>query len=307
MISRFRQIYHYVISMIHRLTVLLSPRIEINRYFRKVFGHKANLTSPKSLIEKIYWMQLHCDTKQWSLFADKYRMREYVISMGLGDNLPILYGMWTDPNKIDIDKLPKKFVIKANNGCATVLVIKDKSQVDWVQKKREMKKWLSVPFGYSGYEPHYLRIEPCIIAEELLEQSDELNALSPSSMVDYKFWCFNGHVECCFVAYNRKKGNLTIDLYDTNWNRLLKHLKNYKSDRYDSSVIIPKPECLDKMVEIASALSIGQPQMRVDFYIVENKPVIGELTMSSGYGYFTENYYNYLGTLVDVNLLPKIK
>ena len=61
------------------------------------------------------------------------------------------------------------------------------------------------------------------------------------------------------------------------------------------------------MVEIASALSIGQPQMRVDFYIVENKPVIGELTMSSGYGYFTENYYNYLGTLVDVNLLPKIK
>lgn len=305
--SRFRHIYHCVMSLIHQLTVLISPEIEINRYFRKVFGHKANLISPRSLIEKIYWMQLHCDTKQWSLFADKYRMREYVISKGFGDNLPILYGMWTDPNEIDINKLPKKFVMKANNGCATVSVIKDKSQVEWVKKKREMKKWLSIPFGYSGYEPHYLRIKPCIIAEELLEQNDELKALSPSSMVDYKFWCFNGHVECCFVAYNRRRGNLTIDLYDTNWNRLLKYIKNYKSDRCNPSVIIPRPECLDKMVEIASALSIGQPQMRVDFYIVANRPVVGELTMSSGYGYFTEEYYNYLGTLVDVNLLPKIK
>ena len=88
--SRFRHIYHCVMSLIHQLTVLISPEIEINRYFRKVFGHKANLISPRSLIEKIYWMQLHCDTKQWSLFADKYRMREYVISKGFGDNLPIL-------------------------------------------------------------------------------------------------------------------------------------------------------------------------------------------------------------------------
>lgn len=303
----YKSIYSYVTFLIHRLTVLINPEIEINRYFKVVFGHKANLVSPKSLIEKIYWLQLHCDTKQWTLLADKYRMREYVISKGFEDNLPKLYGMWKNPNDIDINKLPQKFVIKANNGCATVLIVKNKSHVNWPQKKREMKKWLSIPFGYSGYEPHYLSIEPCVIAEELLEQDEELNMLSPDSMIDYKFWCFNGRVECCLVAYNRKKGNLTIDLYDTNWNRLLKHLKNYKSDRYNPSVIIPRPECLDRMIEIASTLSKGQPQMRVDFYIVKNKPVVGELTMSSGYGYFTEEYYNYLGTLVDISLLPKIK
>lgn len=59
------------------------------------------------------------------------------------------------------------------------------------------------------------------------------------------------------------------------------------------------------MLEIASTLSKGQPEMRVEMYLVDDKPVIGELTMSSEYGYFTENYYNYLGKFVNVSLLPQ--
>ena len=176
--SRFRHIYHYVMTFVHRLTVLISPEVEINRYFRKVFGHKANLISPQSLIEKIYWMQLHCDTKQWSLFADKYRMREYVISKGFGDNLPILYGMWTDPNEIDINKLQKKFVMKANNGCATVLVIKDKSQVDWVQTKKEMKKWL-----YDFVIKYKLNDEDAL--SNISSGSNRFGSLSRKSSVDF--------------------------------------------------------------------------------------------------------------------------
>lgn len=59
------------------------------------------------------------------------------------------------------------------------------------------------------------------------------------------------------------------------------------------------------MLEIASTLSKGQPEMRVEMYLVDDKPVIGELTMSSEYGCFTENYYNYLGKFVNVSLLPQ--
>lgn len=303
--SLFKNIYSYSVYLIHRLTVLLNPEFEINRYFKEIFGRKANLKVPRSLIEKIYWMQLHCDTSQWTLFADKYRMRDFVTSKGYGTYLPKLYGMWENPYEIEINELPSQFVVKANNGCATVLIVRDKSIYDWDKKKKEIAKWLKIPFGYSGYEPHYLHIKPCIIVEELLEQSEELNNISPDSMIDYKFWCFNGHVESCLVTYNRKQGKITIDLYDTKWNRLTKYLKNYKLDRYDLDVEIPKPKCLEKMIELASDLSKGQPQMRVDFYIVKEQPVIGELTMSSGYGYFTDEYYNYLGDFVDISILSK--
>ena len=83
------------------------------------------------------------------------------------------------------------------------------------------------------------------------------------------------------------------------------HIKNFGDERIKEDIRIPKPECLEKMLEIAKELSKGQPQMRVDMYIVNNQPVIGELTMSSGYGYFTEEYYNYLGKFVDISMLPK--
>lgn len=297
----------YLKYLVHKITVTLSPKIEINRYFKKVFGHKANLKNPQSLIEKIYWMQLHCDTSQWTLFADKYRVREYIKSKGYESYLPKLYGVWKDSNDVDFTMLPNSFVLKANNGCATVIIVKDKTQCQWDKIRHEMKKWFRYPFGYSGFEPHYLSIDPCIIAEELLEQNIELSKLSPNSMVDYKFWCFNGHVECCLMTYGRSKGGLIIDLYDIEWNRIHYNLKNFGVEKVNTLLEVPKPKCLDKMLEIASVLSKGQPEMRVDMYLVNDKPVIGELTMSSGYGYFTEEYYNYLGRFVDLSLLPKKK
>ena len=94
---------NYLKYLVHRLTVGISPKLEINRCFKKTFGHKANLENPQSLIEKIYWMQLHCDTRQWTLFADKYRVREYIESKGYAAFLPKLYGVWKSPNEIYID------------------------------------------------------------------------------------------------------------------------------------------------------------------------------------------------------------
>ncbi len=302
-----RQKVDYLKYLIHKITVCVNPKLEINRYFKKIFGHKADLKNPKSLIEKIYWMQLHSDTSQWTLFADKYRVREYIKAKGYEHNLPKLYGVWKDPSDIDITLLPSSFVLKANNGCASVILIRDKTSCQWEKLKSEMKNWFRYPFGYSGYEPHYLRIEPCIIVEEMLEQDKEWTELSPNSMVDFKFWCFNGHVESCLITYGRCKGSLSIDLYDREWNRIHHNLKNFGVEKVNDDIIVPRPKCLTKMVEMASVLSKGQPEMRVDMYIVNGKPIVGELTMSSGYGYFTEDYYNYLGNLVDVSLLPKKK
>ena len=169
-----------------------------------------------------------------------------------------------------------------------------------------MKHWLDIPYGYRGFQPHYLSIKPCVLAEELLVQDKSLDALS-SSMVDFKVWCFNGKVESIFVAYNRSKTLLNIDLYDVNWNRLRDCVRSQGMDKVNDNIVFPKPECLELMLSIASKLSLGHPQMRVDFYIVNNKPIIGELTMASGYGYFTEEYYNHLGDLTDTQLMKQIR
>ena len=109
--------------LMHRATVYINPRIEMARCYHKVFGEWPNFREPKSLMEKIYWLQLNTDTSLWSLCADKYRVREFLKERGCGAYLNIIYEMWDDPNEITWDSLPNQFVLKTNNGCGQNIII----------------------------------------------------------------------------------------------------------------------------------------------------------------------------------------
>lgn len=304
--KRFFISVHYLLHK--KVIVSVNSKWEINRCYSKVFnGKKPDLKNPKNLIEKIYWMELNTDTTLWTKCADKYRMREYIEECGYSEYLPKLYAKWDNADDIDITNLPNEFVLKANDGCGTVYIVKDKDKENIANVRKMAKQWMRMPhFGYMNAQLHYLPIESCIIAEELLHQSEDLNKISPESIVDFKFWCFSGEVESILVTYNRRKNGLSIDLYDSEWNDLKHNIPleiHYECNRKGK---FPKPSCLDKMLEISRALSKPFPEVRVDFYVIDNKPIIGELTFSTGYGYFTEEYYQYLGEKTDLTKM-KIK
>lgn len=283
-----------------------DPRLAAEGLYKKIYGSKAvlNIDNPKSLIEKITWLELNSDTSLWTLCADKYRMREYVAQCGLAGYLPNLYGHWENPEDIDFSTLPNEFVLKANNGCGTVKIVRDKTSINERDVKNELKRWLKRKFGYMGAQTHYLSIEPCILAEELLHQEEEQKLFSPGSMADYKVWCINGEPESIFVAYNRRNAfNIDIALYDISWNPIPQYLRNTKQDTYNPNVEVPRPKCLSEMLDMARKLAKPFPEVRVDFYVVYEKPVIGELTFSTGYGYFTDEYYEYLGNKLNINAL----
>lgn len=297
--------YKYLSARVHRLSVKNNPRKEICRVYYMIYKKYPNLNEPKNLIEKIYWLQLNTDTTMWTKCADKYAMREYVKECGYEAYLPKNYGHWFDVDAIDFNLLPDEFVLKTNNGCGTVQIVRDKNKINAVLTKRVLKQWLKIPFGWSGAQLHYTRIAPCIIAEELLHQDDIYNKISPGSMIDFKVWCINGEPQSIFVAYNRHDAmKINIALFDTQWNSLSHFLQNTKNDVFLKDVMIPKPVCLQEILKISRKLSSPFPEVRVDFYIVEGKPVIGELTFTTGYGYFTDEYYELLGKKI---LLPNKK
>ncbi len=278
-----------------------DPRLAAIALYDRIYGNhdKFNIDKPKSLIEKITWLELNTDTSLWTLCADKYRMREYVAKCGLEKHLPKLYGHWDNPNDIDFNQLPDEFVMKANNGCGTVKIIKDKSTINEKRLKKELKRWLKYKFGYMGAQTHYLSIKPCILAEELLHQDDNQKSFSPKSMVDYKVWCINGIPESILVVYGRNDSGYSLDLYDIEWKRINDNLKQNGHFVFHEKEV-PKPKCLKKMIEMAKTLSEPFVEVRVDFYIVDENPIVGELTFSTGYGYFTDKYYEYLGRKVDL-------
>lgn len=301
-------LYQRLAAFVHKTIVAVDPQIEMKRIYKKVFHRDPDLNNPKDLVEKTYWLQLHSDTSLWTKCADKYGLRGYVEELGLGQYLPTLYGKWDTADDIDLSGINKPCILKTNNGCAQCVIVKDPQAEDIAALRKRFKQWLKVPYGYAGGQLHYTKIKPCIIAEELLEASESEKKISPNSLIDYKVWCFSGKPECIWVAYNRHNG-ICVDmaLYDTQWNSLGESLRNTATDIYRPNNEIPKPACLEEMLEVASKLSEPFPQVRADFYIINNRPVIGELTFTAGYGFYTDEFYEYLGSKVDLSKVKVIR
>lgn len=300
-VNALRQIWGSLLYFKYKHLYEKDPRLAADALYRKIYNRGMDIDNPKNLIEKITWLQFNSDTSLWTLCADKYRMRSYVESKGFGHCLPSLLGHWDNPRDIDFEALPDKFVLKANNGCGTVMIIEDKSKIRIDKVEKTIGKWLKRPFGYWGAQKHYLAIKPCVIAEELLRQDSFEKEFSPNSMADYKVWCFNGKPECILVVYNRTPGHYYLDLYDLDWHKMSEKLRMNGHFGYREN-IIPRPVCLDEMLEIAASLSAPFKEVRVDFYVVNNSPIIGELTFTTGYGYFTDDYYEYLGGKIQLNI-----
>ncbi len=247
--------------------------------FNKHFGRDIDFEAPSTYNEIINVLKTTTDTTLWSRLADKHLVKEYIAERGLGDTLIKSYGAWESAGDIDFDALPESFILKPNNGAGTVIVVDDKSKLNKLTTRLKLGMWLRKEYGYRNAEIHYARIKPMIIAEELLRLSDADKEIS-QSIIDYKWFCFNGSVSYVEVIANRWERPLHYYIYDTQWN----YYPQYINRTYQLKPI-PKPKCLDEMIEICQRLSQGIPLVRIDLYQVGGKVYFGEMTFTSGAGY----------------------
>lgn len=258
---------------------------------RKDLGRKIDRKNPRSLYDKIYWLCFNTDTSLWSKLADKYVVRAYVAEKCGQDILTNLYGVYNSIEEIDYSKLPNKFVIKTNNGCASNFLIKDKTSTDLKAINKELDFWLKFPYGELTGQKHYTKIPPKIIAEELLYQNDSPNA----TLVDYKFFCFHGIPYYCEVISDRIFGTHVHNkmMYDMKWKALPECFKEGCP-----TALVDKPKTLDEMISVAQILSQNFKFVRVDLYEVNGKIKFGELTFTPTTHSFTEEFQLKLGEII---------
>jgi hypothetical protein len=222
-------------------------------------------------------------------------MKQYVADCGLDEiNVPLI-GVWDRVEDIDWDKLPNQFVLKTNHGCGTNIICKDKSQLDIEDAKQKLTDWLKIDFGKLYNEQHYKYIKPCVFAEQYLPALDLFQT-------DYKIQVINGEPYCVLICADRdKNGHAQLFSYDLQWNRvaLLNGEENTLDRQFD------KPKNLSKMLDYARILSKPFPYVRVDFYEVDSKLYIGELTFTP-YGnimtYYKDDVLEDMGNKL---ILPK--
>lgn len=261
-------------------------------YYLK-FHKKLNLDNPQTYNEKMQWLKLNDRREEYTKMVDKYEAKEYVASI-IGDEyiIPTL-GVYDSFDEINFDELPNQFVLKCTHDSGGISICTDKKTFDYKKAKKLLSRNLRRnPFWYNREFP-YKNIKPRIIAEKYMV--DE----SGWQLKDYKVFCFNGEPQFVEVDYDRYVGH-KLNVYDLNWN----FLDFYMTSPNDSSVMIPKPKCLEKMIQLARVLSRGLINVRVDFYSIGDKLYFGELTLTPGSGcieFYPEEYDSLLGSKL---LLP---
>ncbi|MEY8412511.1 ATP-grasp fold amidoligase family protein [Lachnospiraceae bacterium 62-26] len=266
----------------------------IGKLYVKRTGLRLDWNKLEAYTEKMQWIKLYDATDMKAMLTDKYSVRNWVKNKIGEEYLVPLIGVWNDFEEINFNNLPCQFVLKVTNGSGTNIIVRDKRTMDKDIAKEEIQYWMNVDKSYlKGFEMHYTKIRPKIIAEAYIDYDAE-------DLPDYKFLCFNGKVLFCWVdvgRYHEHKRNI----YDLKWN-----LQSWNQHTYGNAEhSINKPVGFDKMVELAEILCEGFIHVRVDFYNVNGKIYFGEMTFTNGSGFelITPLKYNkMLGDLIELPL-----
>jgi hypothetical protein len=242
--------------------------------FETMLGYKLNLDKPKTFNEKIQWLKFYYRDPLMTKCADKAEVRNYIKdTIGEQYLIPCL-GVYNNPEEIDFNKLPNRFVLKVNWGCKQNIIVKDKLRLDIKDAKQKLKKWMNPKSNnyYRYFEWQYKDIKPKIICEKYI--------VGDKYLKDYKFHCCNGVFKRLLVIGAIDEKNRFCNFYDKNLNLL--NLKNGGAIKEDEKVNLKD---FPKMVELAEKLAEPFPLCRVDFYEDINKDIyLGELTLTPGNG-----------------------
>lgn len=270
----------------------------IEKMFKATMDYPLNLENPKSFNEKLQWLKLYDRNPLYTKLVDKYKVREY-ISEKIGDDYLIpLLGVWDDPEEIDFDSLPNKFVLKCNhNSGLGMCICTDKSKIDIKKVKNELKSGLAQNYYLNGREWPYKNVSRKVICEKYM--TDETG----KNLRDYKFYCFDGKPKIVGIYQDRNSDKETTgDFFDMNfeWVDLRFGMPNALNKPQ-------KPQKFQEMIKIAEILSEGMPEVRVDLYISNNKIYFGELTFFDGGGFDKIEPLEWDYKLGSWIKLPKIK
>ncbi|MFA9477496.1 ATP-grasp fold amidoligase family protein [Phycisphaerales bacterium AB-hyl4] len=250
---------------------IIPDRLAVPRQYHHRFGVWPNLHAPKTFNEKLQWLKLNYRRPDLHTMVDKYAVRAFVESRVGAHYLNDLLGIWDRAESIDLDVLPRRFVLKGTHGSGMNIICPDRQAIDWPDAVRKLNGWLKQDFYISTREWPYKKVPPRIIGEAFLDSGED-------DLTDYKVYCFDGKPQIIQADMTRYSNHTRL-LFDLDWQLLPFELQYPKPDH-----VLGKPDCLDEMFDVARVLSNGLPFCRVDLYSVQGRIVFGEMTMYPGNG-----------------------
>lgn len=291
--------------MMNRLRkVIEDPRAALAWIFRKTkmiwkdegylrilyllfYGKKLDLKNPSNYSMKMQWLKLYYRKTIFTQMVDKYAVKKIVSDQIGSEHVIPCYGIWNSFDEIDFDNLPDKFCLKCTHDSGSYVICKDKTTFDKTAAKEKLERNLKKNFFFEFREWPYKNVKARILAEKYEPSLGNINS------VEYKLTCCNGEVKAITVCGGIPHSDFSLrsnDTFTKDWQRQ-DWYAYYKPKGGD----IKKPVQMEEIIALSEKLSKGIPYVRVDWYIINDKPYFGEFTFYTWAGFlrFTPEIWDY--------------
>lgn len=215
--------------------------------------------------DKVTYRRLRVHDPRLTVFADKMRMREYVVDRLGPHSVPRL--IRSGDNAEAFSDLLGPFALKATHGSGWVIIV-DGARVLTEEEKVRAQSWLSVNFGDVKREWAYHAARPLLSAEELV---------GPPPLREFRLFVFDGQVALVQVDTGRFARRERA-LFSPEWSYLGELI-------YPAPTPLPmRPTTMDTMLQWAAILAEDIDFVRVDMYDLGDRVLVGELTPYPGAG-----------------------
>ena len=241
--------------------------------FLRLNGIIIDLNNPKTIQDKLSWLNIYDINPLKTKCADKIKLHEYCKDI-LGEDICIpIIKIYDRVDDIIWDELPEKFVIKCNHGSGMNIICRNKNNFDKLNAIDKLSKWMKDDFAFrNGFEAHYHDIQHKIFVEEYKNDGNK-------DLIDYKFLCFNGTPIYCQVIGGRNEKSRHLNYYDMDFDFVDISRDDFQNN---PKIIDKKPINFEKMKEFSKILSEPFKFVRVDFYEIDGRVFLGELTFTPG-------------------------
>ena len=231
------------------------------RYLYRLRRHPS-FRKPQTFNEWMNHLKLYDRTPLRGVFADRVGVRDYIASRALACRLVPIIGTFEALTPEIWEALPESFVLKATHGSGMVHICRSKSAESFEAVRAATEQWLARDFGRLTNEWVYDAVPRRLVAEALLDDG------SGGAPLDYKFFCFGGHVQLVQVDLDRFTRHVR-NLYTRDFVRIPGELE------YPAGYEIARPAAFEAAVAIAERLSCEIDFVRLDLYLVGKDVYLG--------------------------------